>query len=74
MDDPATFTKLTPQERVSLDHNLQELYEKFQNVYSIIKTLEYLVSSSTDFQQEWAYRRALIEASDYDTECRKLIH
>ena len=40
-------------------------FEKEQNIYSIIKTIEYL---------EWAYMSAKIKGPEYDLEFRKLLH
>ena len=40
-------------------------YEKEQNVYSIIKTVEYL---------EWAYMCGKIKGPEYDLEFKKLLH
>ena len=49
--------QFTPQEQI--------LFEKEQNLYSIISTIEYL---------EWAYMHGKIEGKTYDSEFRALFH
>ena len=48
---------LTPEEQLT--------FEKEQNLYSIIKTIEYL---------EWAYMSGKIQGSQYDLEFNGLMH
>ena len=49
--------QFTPQE--------QAIFEREQNLYSLIKTIEYL---------EWAYMSGKIDGPKYDQEFRKLLH
>ncbi len=57
MEDVASLLRLDPNEENEL--------QKFQNLFSIIKTLDYL---------EWAYMSGKVKGSDYDSECRQLLH
>ena len=57
MDDLSQILALTPQEQVN--------FEKEQNLYSIVKTIEYL---------EWAYMTGKIKGNVYDAEFRSLLH
>ena len=43
----------------------QIVFEKEQNLFSIIKTIEYL---------EWAYMSGKIKGPEYDSEFRSLLH
>ena len=57
MEDISSITRLSPQEQV--------YYEKLQNIYSIVKTIDYL---------EWAYMSGKVKGPEYDAECRSLLH
>ncbi len=43
----------------------QAMFEKEQNLYSLIKTIEYL---------EWAYMSGKVQGPDYDKEFRLLLN
>ena len=49
--------QLSPQEQID--------FEKEQNLFSLIKTIEYL---------EWAYMSGKIKGAEYDAEFRSLLH
>ena len=55
--DVQAILSLNPQETMQ--------YEKEQNIYSIVKTVEYL---------EWAYMCGKIKGPEYDCEFKKLLH
>lgn len=55
--DLAQILDFTPEEQIN--------FEKEQNLYSIIKTIEYL---------EWAYMSGKIQGTEYDAEFRQLLH
>lgn len=57
MEDIDSLIRFTPQE--------QAQYEKEQNLYSIIKTIEFL---------EFAYMNGRVQGPAYDTEFRSLFH
>ena len=49
--------QFSPQEQID--------FEKEQNIYSIVKTIEYL---------EWAYMSAKIKGTEYDLQFKNLLH
>ena len=55
--DLAEILDFTPEEQIN--------FEREQNLYSIIKTIEYL---------EWAYMSGKIPGTEYDVEFRQLLH
>ena len=57
MEDVESALRFQPHEQIH--------FEKLQNVYSIVKTIEYL---------EWAYMSGKVKGPDYDAEFRGLIH
>ena len=64
---------------IRLDPMEQVRFEKEQNLYSIIKTVEYLVSkedlaSNYSFMQEFAYTSGKVSGSEYDNQFRALLH
>lgn len=57
MEDISHLTRFTPQE--------QAQFEKEQNLYSLIKTIEFL---------EFAYMTGKVKGPEYDAEFRSLLH
>ena len=57
MEDIEALTRFSPQE--------QAHFEKEQNLYSIIKTIEFL---------EFAYMSGRVKGPEYDAEFRSLLH
>ena len=53
------------EEILRLDPTEKLIYEREQNLYSIVKTIEYL---------EWAYMSSKIKGKEYDKEFCALLH
>lgn len=65
MDDIEAVIRFTPTEQIQ--------FEKEQNIYSIVKTMEFLVRKTcSNFAQEYAYMNGKIQGPAYDSEFKIL--